>query len=97
MSKPLRMSRRRWVVAAWAVLCVAGFAATAALDAFPAPGAHSEEPVSVECAEYIRNVEKQLAEAEREGNDDGVVAFTRVRVGADDCSDEVVDHFRDGR
>ncbi|MFJ5780025.1 hypothetical protein [Streptomyces sp. NPDC093094] len=97
MPKPLRMSRRRWVVAAWAVLCVAGIAATAALDAFPAPGAQPEEPVRVECAEYIRNIETQLAKAEREGNDDGVVAFTRVRVGADDCSDEVVDHFSGDR
>lgn len=93
MPKPLRMSRRTWD-AAWAVLCVAGIAATAALNAFPAPGPQPEKPVS---AEYIADIETQLAQAKREGNDDGVLAFTRTRVGADDCSDEVLDHFSGDR
>jgi hypothetical protein len=35
-----------------------------------------------------------LAKAKREGNDDGVLAFSRTRVGADDCSDEILDHFK---
>ncbi|MEU1106659.1 hypothetical protein ABZ408_37770 [Streptomyces tibetensis] len=96
MPKPLRMSRRMWI-AAWAVLCVAGITATAALNAFPAPDPQPEKPVSAECAEYIADIETQLAKAKREGNDDGVLAFTRTQVGADDCSDEVLDHFSGDR
>ncbi|WP_308406497.1 hypothetical protein [Streptomyces sp. AC602_WCS936] len=87
-------------VAAWAVLCAAGIAATAALDTSPAPDPQPdprsdrrEEPVSAECAEYIADVERQLAKAEEEGQDEGLVAFTRTRVGADDCGDELRDHF----
>jgi hypothetical protein len=89
MPKPLRMSRRTWV-AAWAVLCAA---ATAALNASPAPDPQPEKPVSAECAEYIAGIEAQLAKAKQEGNDDGVLSFTRTSVGADDCSDEILDHF----
>ncbi|MFJ8158802.1 hypothetical protein [Streptomyces sp. NPDC094468] len=96
MPKPLRMSRCTWV-AVWAVLCVAGIAATAALNAFPAPDPQPEKPVSAECAEYIADIEAQLAKAKREGNDDGVLAFSRTRVGAHDCSDEVLDHFSGDR
>ncbi|MFJ6943296.1 hypothetical protein ACISU4_01320 [Streptomyces wuyuanensis] len=92
MPKPLRMSRRTWV-AAWAVLCAAAIAATAALNASPAPDPQPEKPVSAECAAYIADIEKKLAKAKVEGNDDGVLAFTRTRVGADDCSDEILDHF----
>ncbi|MEU6184306.1 hypothetical protein [Streptomyces coeruleorubidus] len=94
MPKPLRRSRRTWV-AAWAVLCVAAIAAAAALNAFPAPDPQPEKPVSAECAEYIADIETQLAK--REGNDDGVLSFTRTRVGADDCSDEILDHFSGDR
>ncbi|MEU2587941.1 hypothetical protein ABZ612_34665 [Streptomyces avermitilis] len=96
MPKPLRMSRRMWV-AAWAVLCVAAIVATAALNAFPTPDPQPEKPVSAECAEYIADIETQLAKAKVEGNDDGVLAFTRTRVGADDCSDEILDHFSGDR
>jgi hypothetical protein len=84
-------------VAAWAVLCVAGIAATAALNAFPAPDPQPEKPVSAECAEYIADIETQLAKAKVEGNDGGVLAFSRTRVGADDCSDEILDHFSGDR
>ncbi|MER8225629.1 hypothetical protein ABTZ58_34800 [Streptomyces sp. NPDC094143] len=87
------MSRRAWV-ATWAVLCVAALAATAALNASPAaPDPQPEKPVSAECAEYIADIEKKLAKAKAEGNDDGVLAFTRTPVGADDCSDAIRDHF----
>ncbi|MFD5164026.1 hypothetical protein ACFWMJ_39280 [Streptomyces hawaiiensis] len=96
MPKPLRMSRRTWV-AAWVVLCVAGIAATAALNAFPAPDPQPDKPVSAECAAYIADIETQLAKAKREGNDDGVLSFTRTRAGAEDCSDEVLDHFSGAR
>ncbi|MFI8895456.1 hypothetical protein [Streptomyces paradoxus] len=96
MPKPLWMSRRMWV-AAWAVLCAAAIAATAALNASPAPDPQPEKPVSAECAAYIGDIEKKLAKAKVEGNDDGVLAFTRTRVGADDCSDEILDHFSGDR
>ncbi|WP_216587375.1 hypothetical protein [Streptomyces brasiliscabiei] len=96
MPEPLRMSRRTWV-AAWAVLCVAGIAATAALNAFPAPDPRPEKPVSVECAEYIADIEAQLAKARKKGNDDGVLAFARSRGRAEDCNDAILDHFNGDR
>ena len=92
MPKPLRMSRRVWS-AAWVALCAAGGSATIALNASPAPESQPEKPVSPECAEYIADVEAQLAEAKREGVDDGVLAFSRSRVGAEDCHDALLDHF----
>jgi hypothetical protein len=95
MPKPLRTRRRTWV-AAWVVPCTAGIAATAALNGSPAPDPQPEKhekSVSAECAEYIADIETQLAKARQEGNDDGVLAFSRTRVGADDCSDEIRDHF----
>ncbi|MFB6850169.1 hypothetical protein ACFCXS_35670 [Streptomyces sp. NPDC056373] len=76
---------------------MAGIAATAALNAFPAPDPKPEKPVSAECAAYIPDIERQLARAEREGNDDGVLAFTRTRAGTDNCSDELRDHFSGDR
>ncbi|MFJ8785365.1 hypothetical protein [Streptomyces sp. NPDC102476] len=97
MPKPLRMSRRTWV-GVWAVLCAAGIAATVALNASPAPDPQPEKRVSAECAEYITDIETQLAKAKEEGTaDDGVLAFTRTRAGADDCSDEIHDHFSGDR
>ncbi|MFM9458525.1 hypothetical protein [Streptomyces europaeiscabiei] len=96
MPKPLRMSRRTWV-ATWAVLCMVGIAATAALNAFPEPDPQPEKPVSAECVEYIAGIEAQLAKAKVEGNDDGVLAFSRTRVGADDCHDALLDHFSGDR
>ncbi|MDQ0784640.1 hypothetical protein [Streptomyces sp. B3I8] len=96
MPKPLRMSRRTWV-AAGVVLCVAGIASTTALNDSPTPAPQPEKPVSAECAQYIADIETQLAKAKREGNDDGVLSFTRTRVGADDCSDEILDHFNGDR
>ncbi|MGV9843505.1 hypothetical protein ACWDUB_15560 [Streptomyces fungicidicus] len=96
MLNPLPMSRRAWVVA-WVLLCAVGIAATVALNASPAPGPQPEKPVSAECAEYIADIETQLAKAKQEGDDDGVLALTRTRVGADDCSDEIRDHFSGDR
>ncbi|MGW7263344.1 hypothetical protein [Streptomyces sp. NPDC054842] len=92
MPKPLGMSRRTWVTA-WAALCAAGIAATAALNSSVEPAAQPENPVSAECAEYISEIETQLDRAKAEGNDDGVLAFSRTSVGGDDCHDEIRDHF----
>ncbi|MFE0903317.1 hypothetical protein ACFW3Y_08830 [Streptomyces rochei] len=97
MPKPLP-SGRRARFAVWAVLCAAGVAAVAALNvtASPASGPRPEErenPVSAECAAYIADIEAQLAEAGSEHEDGGVLSFTRRGIGAEDCGDEVLDHF----
>ncbi|MFD7714176.1 hypothetical protein [Streptomyces sp. NPDC059786] len=94
MPEPIRTSRRLGI-AVWAVLCTAGLAATAALNASPAPDPQPEKSVSAECAERIQDIEKQLAKAEQEGKGDAVLVFSRIQVGTeDDCSDELRDHFR---
>ncbi|MEV0241510.1 hypothetical protein AB0I06_16480 [Streptomyces sp. NPDC050674] len=92
MPKPIWTSRHTWV-AAWVVLCAVGIATTAWLNSSSAPDPQPEKPITAECAEYIANIETQLAEAKQEGEDDGVLAFSRSTVGADDCGDEVLDHF----
>ncbi|MBL3671285.1 hypothetical protein JL475_36310 [Streptomyces sp. M2CJ-2] len=90
MPKPIGTSRRMWV-ATWAVLCAA---VTAELNASSAPDPQPEKPVSAECAEYIADIERQLAKAEQEGKDDGVLTFSRAQVGTeDDCSKELRNHF----
>ncbi|MGW2083100.1 hypothetical protein ACWCOW_40585 [Streptomyces sp. NPDC001939] len=94
MPEPIRMSRRAWV-AAWAVLCAAGFAATAQLNASSAPDRQPEKSVSAECAERIAGIETQLAKARQEGKGDGVLVLSRVQVGSkDDCRDDLRNHFR---
>jgi hypothetical protein len=81
----------------WVLLCGAGIAATAGLNAASAPDPRPEERVSPGCAEYIAEIETQLAKAKQQGTDDGVLAFSRSKVGADDCSDAILDHFGDDR
>ncbi|MET7911418.1 hypothetical protein ABZ612_20200 [Streptomyces avermitilis] len=94
MPEPIRMSRRSWV-AAWAVLCAAGLAATASLNASSAPAPQPEKSVSAECAERIADIETQLAKAKQEGKGDGMLVFSRVQVGTeDDCRDDLRNHFR---
>ncbi|MFK0046000.1 hypothetical protein ACIQU4_18150 [Streptomyces sp. NPDC090741] len=96
MPKPIRMSRT-WV-AVWAVLCAAGLAATAELNVSSAPDPQPEKPVSGECADYIADIEMQLAKAKQEGKGDGVLTFSRVKVDAeDDCRDDLRNHFRGDR
>lgn len=94
MPKPIRMNRRTWV-AAWAVLCLAGLAATARLNASSAPDPQPEKPVSAECAKYIADIEMRLAKARQESKGEGVLAFTRIQSGTDDhCQDDLRNHFR---
>ncbi|MFJ6574125.1 hypothetical protein ACIQNU_42710 [Streptomyces sp. NPDC091292] len=94
MPKPRRMSRRAWV-AAWAVLCAAGLAATVQLNASSVADPQPEKSVSAECAELIADFETQLAKAEQEGKGDGVLAFSRVQVDTeDDCRADIRNHFR---
>ncbi|MEU5519114.1 hypothetical protein AB0L56_01155 [Streptomyces sp. NPDC052079] len=97
MLKPIRTSRRTWV-AGWVVLCAAGLAATAGLNASSAPDAQPERPVSAECAEYVADIERQLAEAKQESKGDAMLVLSRVKAGTgDDCSDELRDHLRGDR
>jgi len=68
------MSARRWIIAAWAGLCLAGMAATAALNAGsapPGPAVPAEEPTptgthAVDCQEIAGDIEQARAETERE-------------------------------
>ncbi|WAP60121.1 hypothetical protein [Streptomyces sp. S465] len=67
------MSARRVVIVVWAGLCLAGVAATAALDAepYPDPGSATEEPTPARprtagCQEIADRIEQARAEAEHE-------------------------------
>ncbi|QEU96724.1 hypothetical protein [Streptomyces kanamyceticus] len=96
MPKPIRMSRRTWI-ATWAVLCAAGLAATVQLNASSEPDPEPEKPLSAECAKYIADIEARMAKAKKEGEGDGVLAFSRIRTGSEnDCGDELRDHFGGG-
>ncbi|MFD5839485.1 hypothetical protein ACFWHV_38910 [Streptomyces collinus] len=68
-------------VAVWVLLCGVGIAATAGLNAASTPDQRPEGPVSPECAEYIADIEGQLAEAKQQGTGDGVLSFSRSKVG----------------
>ncbi|MZD09934.1 hypothetical protein GTW43_33355 [Streptomyces sp. SID5785] len=95
MPEPIRRSRRTWI-AGWAVLCAAGVAVTVALDRSSTPQPPPEKTVSAECAQYLADVDRQLAEADRKGGK--ILAFSRIRDGAaEDCSDELRDHLRELR
>ncbi|MEU3660953.1 hypothetical protein AB0E77_14555 [Streptomyces sp. NPDC032940] len=100
MPQPIRMSRRTGI-AVWAVLCATGLVVTLALNASAEPDPQAEQPerpVSAECADYIADIDARLAEARQEGGgEDGVLAFARVRSGAEDCGDELRDHLSRGR
>ncbi|MET8471825.1 hypothetical protein [Streptomyces sp. NPDC004856] len=95
MSRPIPNSRRTWIVT-WAVLCAAGIAATYGLNASSEPP--PEKPVSARCAALIDDIEGQLAKNEREGHNDAVVTFSRIRnADEDDCSDALHEHFAGDR
>lgn len=85
-------------IAVWAVLCAGGLAATTALNTSSPRDLEPTKPVSAKCGQYIANIERQLAKAKQEGNEDGVLAFSGIRVGTeDDCSDELRNHFAANR
>jgi hypothetical protein len=77
--RPLRrngrvLSARRWIIAVWVGLCLAGIAATSALDVEPhtdEPESPAEKPIPtgsyvVDCQEIADDIEQAQAEAERE-------------------------------
>ncbi|UCA51265.1 hypothetical protein LEL86_19150 [Streptomyces sp. WA6-1-16] len=89
MSKPIRMRRRTWAVA-WAVLCAAGLAATAALQNSSAPDPRPARTVSAECDELIAEVKKQLAKPGQQREEEGILAFSRGSASTlEDCDDEL--------
>ncbi|WP_415957403.1 hypothetical protein [Streptomyces sp. 021-4] len=95
MPNPRRMSRRAWALT-WAVLCVAGLAATAWLQvAASAPEARPERPVKAECREYIAEIEGRIHVAKSNSKGEGaIVAFSRDRT---DCAEELDDLLRGDR
>jgi hypothetical protein len=50
-------------------------------------------PVSAECREYIADIEKQLDKAKKEGEGDGILAFSRSGGSTVDCTDELRNLF----
>ncbi|MGW1294047.1 hypothetical protein [Streptomyces sp. NPDC002533] len=89
MSKPIRMRRRTWV-AAWAVLCAAGLAATAALQDSSVSDPRPAKSAGAECDELIEDVKRQLAEAGQQGEEGGILAFSRGPASTvEDCGDEL--------
>ncbi|WP_306323198.1 MULTISPECIES: hypothetical protein [unclassified Streptomyces] len=103
MPKRPPINRRTWI-AAWAALCAAGLAATAALNSSSAQATHPEDPARAECAGAIADFEKQLAKTRQ--NDEGdegaekVHTLTAVSIGTKGegtCHDELVDHFKNHR
>ncbi|MFE2115755.1 hypothetical protein ACIQ9K_39105 [Streptomyces microflavus] len=96
MPKPRRMGRRTWG-AAWVVLCVVGLVGTAGLKASSAPDPQPKKHVSAECRELIADIKTQLDKARPEAGDDGILAFSRQRPSAEDCSDEIRDFLRNYR
>ncbi|MFE5206923.1 hypothetical protein [Streptomyces sp. NPDC056600] len=95
---PPAWKNHRVLVAVWAVLCGASLVVTLALEASPAPvpAPASREPggpVSADCAAYVADVERTLAEARQEGRAVDVQNFTRAESGAEDCDAAVRDHM----
>ncbi|AKZ55533.1 exported protein of unknown function [Streptomyces ambofaciens ATCC 23877] len=92
------MTMGRRVVVAWAGLCLAGAAATSALDAEPyadGTGSPAEEPAptqthAVNCEEVADLVEQARAEAARErAEGDGAVQRLTVMSAPEECADEI--------
>ncbi|MGD6747779.1 hypothetical protein ACOKM3_38755 [Streptomyces sp. BH106] len=97
MPKPKPMNRRT-LIAAWAVLCVGGLAATSALNGSSASDTRTEKPARTDCDQRIADIEKWTAEREREEEKSGVISLSSIQVGTEDaCHDAILDHFDDAR
>ncbi|WP_425825625.1 hypothetical protein [Streptomyces fractus] len=89
---------RRTLIAAWAALCVAGLAATTVLDDSSTPDQRTGKPARAGCEERIADIEKRMAEREREEKKSGVFSLSAVQVDPEDvCSDAIRQHFEDAR
>ncbi|MFF6980233.1 hypothetical protein ACFZAV_21460 [Streptomyces sp. NPDC008343] len=95
------MSARRWIIAVWAGLCLAGIAGTSALNAEPytdKPESPTEGPVPrgtyvVDCKAIADDIEQARAEAERERHEEplkGRATMKDVWV-PEECADELED------
>ncbi|MYW30212.1 hypothetical protein [Streptomyces sp. SID2119] len=94
MPNPRRMSRRAWVLT-WALLCVAGLAATAWLQAAASAPEARPEYIKAECREYIAEIEGRIHVAKSNSKGEGaIVAFSRDRT---DCAEELDDLLGGGR
>lgn len=100
------MSARRWIIAVWAGLCLAGMAATSALNVGSytgQPESPTEEPVPtgthvVDCQEIADGIEQTRAEAERERQEaldpsaTSPYQYTAIAVAVpEECADELED------
>ncbi|MET8468436.1 hypothetical protein ABZY90_05295 [Streptomyces sp. NPDC006422] len=99
MPEPKPTNRRAWI-AVWAVMCVAGLAATSALNtssSTPEPS-RDERLGSDGCDRRIADLDQWVAERkqerEEEGKGSGIVALSAVHVDDDDvCHDAITEHF----
>ncbi|MGW0683673.1 hypothetical protein ACWD2L_09980 [Streptomyces sp. NPDC002754] len=95
MPKPMN---RRVLIAAWAVLCLGGLAATFALNAPSAPERQAEKPTHADCDARIAKLDKWMAAREKKEKESGVFALTSVQVDPEDvCHDAIADHLDDRR
>ncbi|MFD7996101.1 hypothetical protein [Streptomyces mexicanus] len=95
------MSARRWIIAVWAGLCLAGIAATSALNAgtyTDKPDSPSEEPVPtdtyvVDCQAIADDIEQARAEAERERQEEPLKGRATAKTVwvPEECADELED------
>lgn len=95
------LNARRWIAAAWAGLCLAGIAATSALNAgthTDKPGSRTEEPVPtgtyvVDCQALADDIEQARAEAERERQKEPLKGRATVKAVSvpEECADELKD------
>ncbi|MFW3470049.1 hypothetical protein ACN24M_00890 [Streptomyces microflavus] len=74
-----------------------GLVGTAGLRASSAPAPQLKKHVSAGCRELIADIKSQLDKARPEAGDDGILAFSRQRHRAEDCSDEIRDFLRNYR
>ncbi|GGZ74634.1 hypothetical protein [Streptomyces bluensis] len=92
------MSARRWIIAVWAGLCLAGMAATSALNDGPYADTRespTEEPVRTgpyvaDCKAIADYIEQARAEAERELQEDPLKGRATASVVSvpEECADE---------
>ncbi|MFI6876401.1 hypothetical protein ACIBL6_23525 [Streptomyces sp. NPDC050400] len=86
------MAGRQWAVAVWAGLCVAGIAATAALESPPSPGSSGHPDPSpsgtyaVDCEEIADGIEHERAADAARPTPEGKVEFKAYAV-PEQCAD----------
>ncbi|WP_329182882.1 hypothetical protein [Actinacidiphila glaucinigra] len=93
------LNARRWIAAIWAGLCLAGIAATSALNAgmqTDKPESHTEEPVRtgthvVDCEVLVDDIEQARADAERERQEEPLKGRATAKTVwvPQECADEL--------